>query len=53
MFRAVSRQLYSREEFHLELCSVVQETLECNAQHYSCLWIGNDSFSEHVKAISH
>ena len=52
MFRAVSHQLYSREEFHLELRSVVQETLECNAHRYSCLWIGNDSFSEHIKAIS-
>lgn len=51
MFRAVSHQLYAKEEFHLVLRSVVQEVLECNAQHYSFLWIGSDSFSEHIKAV--
>ena len=34
MFRAVSHQLYAKEEFHLILHSVVQEVLECNVHHY-------------------
>ena len=50
MFRAVSHQLYAKEEFHLMLRSVIQKVLECNIQSYSCLWIGNDPFSKHVQA---
>ena len=51
MFRAVSHQLYAKEEFHLILRSVVQEVLKYNIRHYSCLWIGNDPFSKHVQAV--
>ena len=51
MFRAVSHQLYAKEEFHLILRSVIQEVLECSIQRYSCLWLGNDPFSKHVQAV--
>ena len=51
MFRAVSHQLYAKEEFHPILRSVIQKVLESNIQHYSCLWLENDPFSKHVQAV--
>lgn len=51
MYRAIAHQLYGLEEKHQQLRKVLKETIEGNKEWYRCLWMGNDTFDNHLSQI--
>ena len=51
MFRAIAHQAFGLDDRHKELRLALHGIIHANTELYKCLWIGKETFAEHVDKI--